>query len=375
MLNVTKAFLPELSEYTKYLEGVWERVWLTNHGPLVCQLEQELKQFLGVKHIFFVNNGTIAIQIALKALERSGEVITTPFSYVATTSSIVWEGLKPVFADIDPDTLCLCPESARKLITDKTVAILATHVFGTPCDVLKFDEISKEFGIPVLYDAAHAFGVKLGDTSVLNYGAISTLSFHATKVFHTVEGGAIVTDDDALAHKISYMRNFGHDGPERFQGVGINGKSSEFHAAMGLAVLRHIPSLIERRRALSFVYDYELSEFFAGSYPLLAKPKLHDPELSNFAYYPVLMRSEEEVLNAVSTLKAREISPRRYFYPSLSSLPYLAERGNTPIADDIASRILCLPFYPGMTREDVRSVKDALTASFNQAHFRKAGQL
>jgi dTDP-4-amino-4,6-dideoxygalactose transaminase len=373
MLNVTKAFLPDKSEYTQYLDGIWERAWLTNHGPLVCKLEEELKEFLGVKHLFFVNNGTIAIQIALKALEVIGEVITTPFSYVATTSSLVWEGHKPVFADIDPETLCLCPKAVRKLINEKTTAILATHVFGTPCDVHELDLISKEFNIPVIYDAAHAFGVKVGDTSVLNYGDISTLSFHATKVFHTVEGGAIVTDNDALAHKISYMRNFGHDGPERFFGVGINGKCSEFHAAMGLAVLKHIPNLIEQRRTLAFVYNVELEELLNGKDAFLKQPRLHDPELSNFGYYPVLFKNEEALLNSVAALKKRDVMPRRYFYPSLSALPYVNNPNPTPIADNISKRILCLPFYPGMTRDDIRLVRDTLLESFSEGRVLKVG--
>lgn len=370
MLNVTKAFLPEEAEYIQYLKGIWERGWLTNHGPLVCELEDRLKKFLGVKHLFFVNNGTIAIQIALKALEISGEVITTPFSYVATTSAIVWEGLTPVFADINPKTLCLDPSSVRSRITKKTKAILATHVYGTPCDVAAFAEISKEFNLPIVYDAAHAFGVRLHNKTLLHHGAISTLSFHATKVFHTCEGGGIVTEDDTLAHKISYLRNFGHNGPEQFHGLGINGKCSEFHAAMGLAVLKHIPRLISERRELAAAYDRELASLFDrtnGKDSFITKPLMHDSHEGNFSYYPILFRSEEELLAAINLLNRREVNPRRYFYPSLSSLPYISNSAPTPICDDICRRILCLPFFPSMTSTEVRLVTETIKELFFEA--------
>jgi dTDP-4-amino-4,6-dideoxygalactose transaminase len=332
----------------------------------VVELERGLREYLGVKHLFFVSNGTIAIQIALKAAcDTPGEIITTPFSYVATTSSIVWEGHRPVFADIDPETLCLDPVKAEALITPATRAILATHVFGTPCDIDAFDALSARTGIPVIYDAAHAFGVTRNGSSILRNGAVSTLSFHATKVFHTAEGGGIVTEDDALAHKISYLRNFGHNGPEAFQGLGVNGKCSEFHAAMGLAVLPHVPRLIRERRELSDWYKKELSSVIGvpnSSY--LSRPTLHTESESNFSYYPVLFRCEEELLECVGLLKEAQITPRRYFYPSLATLPYVHRPAPTPITDEVCKRILCLPFYPGMTHDDVRSVSDVILGFF-----------
>ena len=366
-LQVTRAFLPPLEEYYSYLEGIWERGLLTNNGPLVLELEQKLKEFLGVKHLFFVNNGTIAIQIALKALQVStgGEVITTPFSYVATTSSIVWEGLTPIFADIDPKTLCLDSNKVESLITDRTVAVLATHVFGTPCNLEAFHRIEVKYGIPVIYDAAHAFGVTVQGQSVLKHGKISTLSFHATKVFHTAEGGGIVTEDDNLAHKISYLRNFGHNGPENFFGLGINGKSSELHAGMGLSVLKAVPNLLKSREKLARNYDDKISNLFNCGY--LTKPALLSAPAGNNSYYPVLFNSENELVQALEVMKSHDIQPRRYFYPSLSSLPYVIKPTNVPIAEDVASRVLCLPFFPQMTETECIKVTDILQLCCNSS--------
>ncbi|MBE0685043.1 MAG: DegT/DnrJ/EryC1/StrS family aminotransferase, partial [Anaerolineaceae bacterium] len=255
MIPVTKSFLPPINEYIQYLEKIWESNQLTNHGPFVKELETKLEDYLGVKHLFFVTNGTIALQIAIKALDLHGEIITTPFSYVATTSSIVWEGCSPVFVDIEPSTLCINPDLIEDAITSETSAILTTHVYGIPSDVDKIYEIAQRHNIKVIYDAAHAFGVRFKEKSLVSYGDTSTLSFHATKLFHTVEGGAIITQDDEIANRISYMRNFGHKGQEDFWGLGINGKNSEFHAAMGLCNLNHISSIIERRKQVSEWYD------------------------------------------------------------------------------------------------------------------------
>jgi len=237
MINVTRTFFPPFTDYVAQLERVWKNEWITNRGKLVVELEEKLKARLRLGHLLFVNNGTIALQIAIKALDLGGKkIITTPFSYVATTSSIVWEGCEPVFADIDPRTLTLDPSSVEKLIDKDTKAILATHVYGYPCDIVAIESIAKKYKLKVIYDAAHCFGVELRGKSLLAYGDISTCSFHATKLFHTGEGGAIVVNDAALENKVFYMHNFGHKGPEEFQGVGVNGKSSELHAAMGLAV-------------------------------------------------------------------------------------------------------------------------------------------
>jgi dTDP-4-amino-4,6-dideoxygalactose transaminase len=352
MINVTKAFLPSMEEYTKYLEGIWERVHLTNHGPLVNELEEKLKNYLGVKHFFFVNNGTIAIQIAIKALALKGEIITTPFSYVATTSSIVWEQCTPVFVDIDPNTFTIDASKIEAAITENTSAILATHVYGIPCNVKAIEAIAKKHGIKVIYDAAHAFGVECYNDGILNFGDISTLSFHATKLFHTVEGGAVVTNDDELAHRIGYMRNFGHKGQEDFWGMGINGKNSEFHAAMGLCMFPHIDNIISNRKLLSETYEKNFIELGIK----LARPHVNEHCHYNYAYYPVVFENEAQLLMVKDSLNAAYIYPRRYFYPSLNTLPYLQQAGNVPVAENIASRVLCLPLYHDLLAEHIRRI-------------------
>jgi len=253
MINVTQPYLPVYSEYEKYLKEIWQRNWLTNNGPCVQQLEKALKEFLGVKHLLFVNNGTIAIQIALKALAPAGEIITTPFSYVATTNSILWEGCRPVFADIKDSDFNIDPEKIIPLINERTTAILATHVYGNPCDTVAIEKIAEEHNLVVIYDAAHAFGTKYQAKALLSYGNVSTCSFHATKLFHTVEGGAIICNDDELADRMTLYRQFGHAGDDYFC-IGINGKNSEVHAAMGLCILPSIDEIIADRKRTSGRY-------------------------------------------------------------------------------------------------------------------------
>jgi len=355
MVNVTQTYLPPLEDYIGYLQGIWERGHVTNNGPLVRELEEKLKIYLGVKHLFFVSNGTIALQIAIKALSLQGEIITTPFSYVATTSSIVWEGCQPVFADIDPETLNIDPEQIEHNITAKTTAILATHVYGYPCDVFRIQKIASDHGLKVIYDAAHAFGVKYQGKSILNYGDISTLSFHATKLFHTIEGGAIVTDDDQLARKIAYMRNFGHKGTEEFWGLGINGKNSEFHAAMGLCILPKVPEIISRRKIISEFYDNTLATHG------IKRPAFPATLQYNFGYYPIVLSSEDKLTFLMGSMNARQIFPRRYFYPALNTLPYLPET-KMPVSENIASRVLCLPFYEGLEKESQKVICDIINS-------------
>ena len=351
MLNVTKTYLPPLEEYTAYLEGIWSSARLTNYGPLVEKLEADLKAHLGVKHVFFVNNGTIALQVAIKALGLTKKIITTPFSYVATTSSIVWEGCEPIFADINAETLCLEPDNIEPLITADTEAILATHVYGIPCDVEKIRDIANKYNLKVIYDAAHAFGVNYKNTSILNYGDISTISFHATKLFHTGEGGAIVTDNDELAEKISYMMNFGHDGPEKFVGLGINGKNSELHAALGLCILPKVDELISLRKNLHKLYDEQLMNIG------LVRPTVGEEVTYNYAYYPIIFPSEEIMLQCIEDLNSQDIYPRRYFYPSLSDLNYVKNhQHNLPITDSICIRILCLPIFHDLSDVQVDNI-------------------
>lgn len=347
MIPVTKPFLPPLEEYERYVRDIWKRNWLTNNGPLVNDLELKLKDYLDVKHLLFVTNGTIAIQLAIKALGLRGQIITTPFSYVATTSSLVWEGCEPVFADIDPKTGNLDPNRIEDLVTPATSAILATHVYGNPCDMDAIADIAKRKNLKVIYDGAHAFGVKVKNVSVFNYGDISTCSFHATKLFHTVEGGAVVTRDPELLKRMAYLRNFGHDGPERFAQLGINGKNSEFHAAMGLANLKYISQIIAHRKELCQHYDSFLSNFQAK------KPEISRHVTYNYAYYPLFFHDETLLRKVVEVLSQHWIYPRRYFYPSLEDLPYVRKADNCPVADSIASRALCIPLYDALTREEI----------------------
>jgi dTDP-4-amino-4,6-dideoxygalactose transaminase len=357
MIPVTKSFLPPIEDYIQYLEKIWDSNQLTNHGPLVQELEAKLKDYLSVKHLFFVSNGTVALQIAIKALDLHGEIITTPFSYVATTSTIVWEGCQPVFVDIDPQTLCIDPNLIEAAITDKTCAILATHVYGIPCDVDRIRAIAHKHGLKVIYDAAHTFGGKYKSKSIVSYGDIAVLSFHATKIFHSVEGGAIITDDDEMAHRISYMRNFGHKGQEDFWGLGINGKNSEFHAAMGLSNLPYIESIITSRQRVSGSYD----NFLTNS--KLLKPNLPEETDYNYAYYPVIFKDEEKLLRAKDKLNALDVYPRRYFYPSLNKLPFINHQ-TMVLAERFSNCILCLPLYPDLLQEEVyliaNNIKDVL---------------
>jgi len=350
--------LPPIDEYKAYLDGIWERVWLTNNGPLVNDLELKLKEYLGVKHLLFLTNGTIALQIAIKALELKGEIITTPFSYVATTSSIVWEGCKPVFADIDPGSLNIDPTKIEACITPATSAILATHVYGNPCDVDAIDKIARKHNLKVIYDAAHAFGVTYKGRSIFEYGDISTTSFHSTKVFHTIEGGAVVSNSAELILKMSKLRNFGHSGPESFDEVGINGKNSEFHAAMGLVNLKHIDAIMHSRKIQAMHYDKALATL------KVSRPVLLPGSDWNYSYYPVVFRSEEDLLKAVDELQKNWVYPRRYFYPSLSSVHYV-DKYETPVSDAISKRALCLPMYHTLKAEDIDFIARLLLRAQN----------
>lgn len=347
MIPVTKPFLPPIEEYQKYLTGIWSRQWLTNMGPLASDLEIKLKEHLGLKHLLFVTNGTVALQMAIKALDITAEIITTPFSFVATTSSIVWEGCTPVFVDIDKDTLCIDPDKIEEAITENTQAILATHVYGNPCDVEAIDKIAQKHNLKVIYDGAHAFGVKVNGKSIFEFGDVTTCSLHATKLFHTVEGGLVTTNNPDLLKKLASIRNFGISGPESFDSLGINGKNSEFHAAMGLVNLNYIEAILKKRKELAKYYDQKLVNVKA------IKPKWHAKATENYPYYVILLESEELLLKIKKGLDAHEIFTRRYFYPSLANtLPYL-DPVNLEITDEIAKRALCLPFYYDLTMEEV----------------------
>lgn len=346
MINVTKPFLPPKEEYQKYIDQIWQRNWLTNNGPLVNELELKLKQTLKLKHLLYLNNGTMALQLAIRALDLKGEIITTPFSYVATTSSIVWEHCTPVFVDIDKKSLNINPKLIEQAITPNTSAISATHVFGNPCDIDAIESIAKKHNLKTIYDAAHCFGSTYKGQSVLNYGDISCISFHATKLFHTIEGGAVVTQSPELLEKLAYLRNFGHNGPYEFNGVGINGKNSEFHAAMGLCNLNYINDIIAKRKKDSLLYDQWLSSLNCQ------RPEINHQSEYNFSYYAIIFNNEQECVGILNELQKRNIFARRYFYPSLSTLDYVP-KNQCKVAEDIATRILCLPLYFDLSTSEI----------------------
>ncbi len=355
MIPVNKPFLPPKSEYEKYLEGIWDRNWLTNNGELVQSLENKVREHLGSNRGLYVTNGTIALQIAIKALKLSGEVITTPFSYVATSSSLVWEGCQPVFADVDSKTFNVAPEGIESLINSRTTGILVTHVFGNPCDLGKLAELAVKHNLKLIYDAAHAFGVKVDGKSIFDFGDVSTASLHSTKVFHSVEGG-LVFPNSVDPRTIELMRNFGHDGPHQFSEVGINGKNSELHAAMGLANLNHMAEILEQRERLYSRYVENLTDA-----PVVFQ-EWNANATRNYAYMPILLDSEAKLLKLISTLESKDIYGRRYFYPTLDELPYLKQDANIHVAKDIASRIFCLPLYFDLSLDEVDRVCEVICA-------------
>lgn len=354
-IQVSRSFLPPMKEYMDILQAVWETHQLTNGGTLLFKLMDELKSFLQVPQLLVTTNGTISLQIAIQALDLKGEIITTPFSYIATSSSIVWEGCKPVFVDIEPDYWCIDAEKIEQSITPKTSAILATHVFGNPCNVEKIKAIAKKYGLKVIYDAAHCFGVNYQGKSVFNYGDISICSFHATKIFHTAEGGCLITQDETLLEKLIWLHNLGHKGQEDYHGLGINGKATELQAAMGLAILPYVKMLIESRKQRVEMYDSLLTK------NSLQQIKIRENTNWNYSYYPVLFESEEKLLEVKNALSESQIFPRRYFYPSLNTVGYLKGQ-QMPIAENIASKILCLPLYHDLEFENVESISEIINS-------------
>ncbi len=347
MIPVTKPFLPPQEEYQRLVDGIWKRQWLTNMGPLASELEMSLKEHLKVDHLLYVTNGTVALQMAIKALEITGEIITTPFSFVATTSCIVWEGCTPVFVDIDEKSLNIDVTKIEAAITDKTRAILATHVYGNPCDVEAIGKIAKKHKLKVIYDGAHAFGVEVNGKSIFEYGDVSTCSLHATKLYHSIEGGLIITKCPEVLKKMAYIRNFGISGFDTFAELGINGKNSEFHAAMGLVNLNYIEQIHNQRKELTERYNDKLKTLKAY------RPSWHIESTENYPYYPLVIESEELLLKIKSVLDGSEIFTRRYFYPSLAnSLPYLNPK-DFVVTDTISKRVLCLPLFYDLTLEEV----------------------
>lgn len=355
MINVTKTFLPPIEEYHKQLQRAWDNQWLTNRGELVLELEAKLKDYLSVSNIIATNNGTVPLQIALKLLGKGGEIITTPFSYVATTASIVWENCTPVFVDIHPEYLTIDETKIEEAITSKTTAILATHVFGNPCNIEVIDKIARKHNLKVIYDAAHAFGVNYMGKSIFEYGDVSTCSFHATKLFHTGEGGAMFTNDNDLHNQLFYTHNFGHNGPLAFHGLGINGKMSELQAAMGLTVLPYMETIISERKKVVDYYNANLD------LSKLQSLKIRKNTTWNYSYYPVVFESEAKLLAVQKALNLLQVFPRRYFFPSLNTIEYTRGK-QIPISERVAERVLCLPLYDDIS-------KDAIVDIFNTINF------
>ena len=341
MIHVTKTYLPDKGILQAYIDQIYDSGWLTNNGALVQRLEAELSEYLHAEFLVLTVNGTCALQLAYKLLGLKGEVITTPFSFVATVSSLVWEGLHPVFADIDEATLNLDPTKIEGKITDKTSAILPVHVFGNPCDVDSIQKIANRYKLNVVYDAAHAFDVRFKNKSISQFGDIVVYSFHSTKIFHTIEGGAIVLKSRELYEKALLMRNFGIPGYDKITELGVNFKMNEFQAAMGLGVLHDFKAINESRKRVFLRYSrafQDISTLGFQSFAEDVKP--------NYSYFPVLFASEEKLLSTRKSLNQAGIFPRRYFYPSLNELPYLKGlRQEVPVAESISRRILCLPLY------------------------------
>jgi dTDP-4-amino-4,6-dideoxygalactose transaminase len=366
MIPVTKPYLPNREKLNQYLDGIYERQWLTNNGQLVQELTKRLEEYLGVENLLLVSNGTLALQIAYHALGVSDatpgaqpEAITTPFTFIATASSLKWDGVQPVFADIDPNTWCLNPANIEAAITPNTRAIVPVHVFGNACDVEAIDAIARKHNLKVIYDAAHAFGVKYKGESLLKYGDAATLSFHATKLFHTGEGGAIVFKRKEDLERAKAIINFGITGPESIGELGINAKMNELQAAMGLCVLDEIGINLKARHRIWDSYEREL----AGSVQL---QKRCDDLSYNAAYFPAVFESEDVIVQVAELLKENGILARRYFFPSLDTIRFLDGGQFQPVSNDIASRILCLPIYYDLAQFEQMKISDLIVSVITQ---------
>lgn len=359
MIPVTKSYLPPIQDYMKHVQRAYNNGWLTNRGELVVELEHKITEFLKLENskILCMNNGTSPLLIALKLLGNEGEVITTPFSYVATTSSIVWENCTPVFVDIHPDYLTIDETKIEDAITPKTTCIIATHVFGNPCNIDAINQIAQKHNLKVIYDAAHCFGVKYKGRSIFEYGDVSTCSFHATKLFHTGEGGAVFCKNSDLFHKLFFSHNFGHKDNISFHGLGINAKISELQAAMGLAVLPNITKLISQRESIIRQYKNLLNTSNILHF------KIRVQTTWNYSYFPVIFKNEEILRKVERNLNQKNIFPRRYFYPSLNTLKYLNVKSSCITSENTSKTILCLPIYSGLSSEEIKLICDLVNSS------------
>lgn len=360
MIPIVKPYQPSLTKYQTYLEGIYQRNWLTNNGPLLKELELRLADYLGVQHLMLVANGTLALQVAYRALGvNTGDVLTTPFTFAATPGSLMWQGLQPKFVDIEPSSLNIDSALIQSHITEQVKAIAAVHVFGNPCDVEQIDNIAQQHKLKVIYDAAHAFGCEYKGQSLLNYGDAATLSLHATKLFHCVEGGAVIFKNASDLATAKQLINFGFDSQNMPEHVGINAKMSEFHAAMGLAMLDDIDDIIIQRKEIVASYQQHLSgvvEFQAWS----------QHSENNGAYVPVLFSNEQELLKVLQSLTDNAIQARRYFYPSLNNIKVYNDLASCPVSESISKRVLCLPMYVGLKMTDIRNICQLITACLSR---------
>lgn len=364
---VTQPYLPPLEEFMPYLEKIWSNKVLTNNGPFHQEFEAALCDFLGVKHLSLFTNATLALITALQALRITGEVITTPYSFVATAHSLMWNNIKPVFADVDQQTCNLDPDRIEKMITPETTAIMPVHCYGQPCDVEKIQDIADTYGLKVIYDAAHAFGVQHKGQSVLRHGDMSILSFHATKVFNTFEGGAIICQDARTKQRIDYLKNFGFANETTVIATGINAKMSEFNAALGLLQIKHIDRVIERRRQIDRIYRERLREI-GGLVPMTP-----EGEHLNQSYFPIMVTPDYPLSrdHLFEHLKRHDIHGRRYFYPLVSDFPMYrllpsAHSSNLPNARFLSDRVICLPIYPALSDEQVQYILKVIASPTQQ---------
>lgn len=362
-ITVTSPLLPPLEEFTLYLEDIWKRKWLTNNGHYHQELEKALCDYLKIPYISLFTNGTLPLIVALQALRITGEVITTPYSFVATTHALWWNGIKPVFVDIDPVTCNLDPEKIEAAITPKTTAIMPVHVYGTPCDTNRIQEIADKYGLKVIYDAAHAFGVEVNGHSVLEAGDISTLSFHATKVFNTIEGGALICRDEQTKNRIDYLKNFGFAGETTIIAPGINGKMDELRAAFGLLSLKYVDQAIEARKKHASTYRDALTRI-----PGISLMDDMEGVRCNHSYFPIFINAREFGMSRDELylkMKEKNVFGRRYFYPLIST--FSTYRGlsssapaNLPVATQKADEVICLPMHHGLTGEDMERIIESI---------------
>lgn len=362
-IYVTRPFLPPYEDMEPYLKQIWKNRILTNNGPFHTELEEKLAAFLGVPFVSLFSNGTLALITALKALGIEGEVITSPYSFVATTHALWWNNLSPVFTDIEPESFNIDPAKAEQAITSKTKAILPVHVYGNPCKLEEFERISRKYNLKIVYDAAHAFNVRQNNRSLLNYGDLSILSFHATKVFNTFEGGAIISHDAKMKHHIDNLKNFGFRGETTVEEPGINAKMNEFQAALGLLQLEYIEQAINDRKIISDTYGMLLNDI-----PGIKVPFYREEVSYNYSYYPIMINPDLYGKTRdwlYEKLKQHGYFGRRYFYPLINNLkPYRdlpsSSKSNLAIAENVAQQVICLPIYPGLDPEDIQNISSII---------------